>query len=61
MRFQEELRAIKQFREALMDTGRKNTVDNLIRATSSEMGALTYAQILTALEGIDRLIGFQIV
>ena len=50
--FQEELRALKQYREALMDGGRRDAVESIIQVTSSEMGALKRSRILTVLDGI---------
>jgi hypothetical protein len=52
MLFQEELSTLKKFREALMNSGRRDAVENIINVAYSEMGALSYSRILTALDGI---------
>ena len=48
---QKEMDTLKRtYREALMDTGRRDAFDSLIRAWSSEQGAMSYARVPTALD-----------
>jgi len=48
---QEEMDNLKRtYREALMDVGRRDAFDSLIRAWSSEQGAMSYARVPTALD-----------
>jgi len=48
---QKEMDTLKRtYREALMDTGRRDAFDSLIRTWSSEQGAMSYARIPTALD-----------
>jgi len=48
---QEEMDNLKRtYREALMDAGRRDAFDSLIRAWSSEQGAMSYARVPTALD-----------
>ena len=50
MLFQRELAELKRYKEALMDAGRRDAFDSLVRAWSSEMGAMTYTRIPTTLD-----------
>lgn len=48
---QEEMDNLKRtFREALMDAGRRDAFDSLIRVWGSEQGAMSYARVPTALD-----------
>ena len=48
---QEEMDSLKRtFREALLDTGRREAFDSLLRLWSSEQGAMSYARVPTALD-----------
>jgi len=49
--FQEEMNNLKRtYREALMDAGRRDAFDSLVRAWSSEQGAMSHARVPTALD-----------
>lgn len=49
--FQEELSNLKRsFREALLDSGRREAFDSLSKAWSGEMGAMSYAKVPSALD-----------
>jgi DNA repair protein RadA len=49
--FQEEMNNLKRtYREALMDAGRRDAFDSLVKAWSSEQGAMSYARVPTALD-----------
>jgi len=51
MLLQEEMDNLKRtYREALMDAGRRDAFDSLVRAWSSEQGAMSYARVPTALD-----------
>ena len=50
IRFSEELQTLKQFREALMDTARRDAFDSLEKVWSSEMGAMSIVNIPSALD-----------
>ena len=52
MRFQREVRELKRFRNALMDAGRRNAFDSLLKSWSSEQGAMSYAHIPYALDAM---------
>jgi len=48
---QEEMDNLKRtYREALMDAGRRDAFDSLIRTWGSEQGAMSYARVPTALD-----------
>ncbi len=48
---QEEMDNLKRtYKEALMDVGRRDAFDSLIKAWSSEQGAMSYARVPTALD-----------
>lgn len=48
---QEEMNNLKRsFREALMDASRRDAFDSLIKAWSSEQGAMSYAKVPTVLD-----------
>lgn len=49
--FQEEMNNLKRtYREALMDAGRRDAFDSLVKTWSSEQGAMSYARVPTALD-----------
>lgn len=51
MLLQTEMDSLKRtYRHALMDAGRREACDSLIRAWSSEQGAMSYARIPAALD-----------
>jgi len=51
--FREELNNLKRtYREALMDSGRREAFDSLVKTWSSEQGAMSYARIPTVLEAM---------
>jgi hypothetical protein len=48
---QEEMDNLKRtFREALIDAGRRDAFDSLVRTWSREQGAMSYARVPTALD-----------
>jgi hypothetical protein len=51
-RFREEIKHLEEFKDLLNDPTRREAVDLIKYAASSELGALHYSQILTALDGI---------
>ena len=50
MRFKEQLNILKQFKEALLDLRLRESFDSLIEVWSSELGAMSYAKIPSALD-----------
>ena len=50
MLFQREHANLRQFKEALMDTGRRDAFDSIVKAWSSEMGAMKYSRIPAVLD-----------
>ena len=48
--FQKELKNLRSFRDALMDLSRREALDSLKKAWSSEMGAMSYVKIPAVLD-----------
>ena len=52
MQFQEELGNLNQFKNGLMDAGRRCAVDSLVVAWSSELDAMNYSRIPSILDAM---------
>jgi hypothetical protein len=48
--FKEELRALREFQRALRDRGRRDAFNDLVKAWSNEMGAMTYVKLPVAFD-----------
>lgn len=50
MRFRDEVRRFKKYRDALMDASHRGAFAISLKVWSSEMGAMSYADILAVLD-----------
>jgi hypothetical protein len=49
-RFQKQIQLLKKYQNALLDSSRRTAFHNLLKAWSSEQGAMSYAAIPLALD-----------